>query len=226
MAKVKIGNVKGPQGEQGPQGPTGATGATGQVDASTAIEFEENSSYANIESGESIATIFGKLKKIAGGILAGAGSTLLGANLTTDRVLLSNSDGKITASTITATELAYLDGLTGNVQKNINSLTEKMYISYNADVIVNESSDVNENKITISRDGFLQAICKTAEVKGQPFIRLQINGTKVFEGHAENALYRYLWSPLFPVKAGDIVVHTLTNGTNSGERKLYLYEYR
>ena len=125
MAKVKIGNVKGPQGEQGPQGPTGATGATGQVDASTAIEFEENSSYANIESGESIATIFGKLKKIAGGILAGAGSTLLGANLTADRVLLSNSDGKITASTITATELAYLDGLTGNVQQNINSLTEK-----------------------------------------------------------------------------------------------------
>ena len=102
---------RGPQGEQGPQGPTGATGATGQVDASTAIEFEENSSYANIESGESIATIFGKLKKIAGGILAGAGSTLLGANLTADRVLLSNSDGKITASTITATELAYLDGL-------------------------------------------------------------------------------------------------------------------
>ena len=125
MAKVKIGNVKGPQGEQGPQGPTGATGATGQVDASTAIEFSENSSYANIESGESIATIFGKLKKIAGGILAGAGSTLLGANLTADRVLLSNSDGKITASTITATELSYLDGLTGNVQQNINSLTEK-----------------------------------------------------------------------------------------------------
>ena len=155
MAKVKIGNVKGPQGEQGPQGPTGATGATGQVDASTAIEFEENSSYANIESGESIATIFGKLKKIVGGILAGAGSTLLGANLTADRVLLSNSDGKITASTITAAELAYLDGLTGNVQKSINSLTEnkldKNYIettvttdsagraeiSYKADKIIN-----------------------------------------------------------------------------------------
>lgn len=102
-----------------------------------------------------------------------------------------------------------------------------MYISYNTiGVIANESSDVSEKKITISRDGFLQAICKTAAEKGQPFIRLQINGTIVFEGHSENASYRYLWSPLFPVKAGDIVTYTLTNETNSGERKLYLYGYR
>ena len=227
MAKVKIGNVKGPQGEQGPQGPTGATGATGQVDASTAIEFEENSSYANIESGESIATIFGKLKKIAGGILAGAGSTLLGANLTTNRVLLSNSDGKITASTITDTELAYLDGLTGNVQQNINLLNEKMYVSYTGvSIIASESSDANTKKITVSKDGFIQAICKTGADKGQPFVRLQINGLYVFEGHAENAAYRYLWTPLFPVKAGDVVIYTMANQTSSGERTIRLYGYR
>ena len=144
MAKVKIGNVKGPQGEQGPQGPTGATGATGQVDASTPIAFEEHSSYANIESGESIATIFGKLKKVVGGVLAGAGSTLLGANLTADRVLLSNSDGKITASTITATELAYLDGLIGNVQQNINSLNEKMQYT----------RETNHESVGINSDGY------------------------------------------------------------------------
>ena len=175
MAKIKIGNVKGPQGEQGPQGPTGATGATGQVDPSTPIEFEEHSSYANIESGESIATIFGKLKKIAGGILAGAGSTLLGANLTTDRVLLSNSDGKITASTITATELAYLDGLTGNVQQNINSLTEKMPKVYATRSVILASNKKTikfpENYFSVS-----PVISVEAEVSGAP-IYVEMNST-------------------------------------------------
>ena len=110
---------------------------------------------------------------------------------------------------------------------DIADLTAKMYISYNGvGVIANESSDVSEKKITISRDGFLQAICKTAAEKGKPFMRLQINGNMVFEGHGENAAYRYLWSPLFPVKAGDNVTYTITNEVNSGERRLYLYGYR
>ena len=174
MAKVKIGNVKGPQGEQGPQGPIGATGATGQVDASTAIEFSENSSYANIESGESIATIFGKLKKIAGGILAGAGSTLLGANLTADRVLLSNSDGKITASTITATELSYLDGLTGNVQQNINSLTENKGHAYG------EKFTAGNTDINISKWAVTSLLCIATYNETAMYIIRKETSTKIF----------------------------------------------
>lgn len=38
----------------------------------------------------------------------------------------------------------------------------------------------------------------------------------VFEGHGENTAYRYLHTPLFPVKAGDNVTYTITNGVNSG----------
>lgn len=104
-----------------------------------------------------------------------------------------------------------------------------MYISYETvGVIVDSSSDNDSNYKTISvqRDGFIQAICKTSRTPGKPFIRLQIGKIVVFEGHAENAAYRYLYTPLFPVKAGDIVTYTLTNETNSGERRLYLYTYR
>lgn len=104
-----------------------------------------------------------------------------------------------------------------------------MYISYETvGVIVNSSSDNDSNYKTISvqRDGFIQAICKTSGTQGKPFIRLQIGKIVVFEGHAENAAYRYLYTPLFPVKVGDIVTYTLTNETNSGERRLYLYTYR
>lgn len=109
----------------------------------------------------------------------------------------------------------------------ITQLTEKMYVSYDSvGIIVNESSDATEKKITISQDGFVQAMCKTGADRGQPFIRLQINKLAVFEGQAENATYRYLWTPLFPVKAGDVVIYTITNETSSGERTIRLYGYR
>lgn len=125
------------------------------------------------------------------------------------------------------------DGIENNSKKiketvtAVNELTEKMYVSYDSVVIiVNESSDATEKKITISQDGFVQAMCKTGADRGQPFIRLQINKLAVFEGQAENATYRYLWTPLFPVKAGDVVIYTITNETSSGERTIRLYGYR
>lgn len=115
-----IGNAKGPTGPTGPVGPTGS------VDMNTPIEFTESETLANIESGESVATIFGKLKKIAGSMLLGAASTLLGNNLTAARALVSDVNGKVGVSTITAEELGYLDGLTGNVQTKFNQLNEKI----------------------------------------------------------------------------------------------------
>lgn len=104
-----------------------------------------------------------------------------------------------------------------------------MYVAYsNVSIIVNASSDNDANYKTTSvqKDGHIQADCKTSDEIGQPFIRLLINGTIVFEGYGEKATYRYLRSPLFPVKAGDNVTYTITNGVNSGERKLLLYGYR
>lgn len=127
----------------------------------------------------------------------------------------------------TAWEETTLAKVNSKLNGDIASLTEKMYVSYDSvGIIVNESSDATEKKITISQDGFVQAMCKTGADRGQPFIRLQINKLAVFEGQAENATYRYLWTPLFPVKAGDVVIYTITNETSSGERTIRLYGYR
>lgn len=52
--------------------------------------------------------------------ISGAASTITGSNLTTNRALLSNSSGKVAVSSITSTELAYLDNLTGNIQSQLN----------------------------------------------------------------------------------------------------------
>lgn len=69
MARLFLGNVKGPKGDtgakgaQGIQGPQGPAGPTGAVDKDTAIIFSQAAERKNIASGESIATVFGKIMK-------------------------------------------------------------------------------------------------------------------------------------------------------------------
>ena len=51
-----------------------------------------------------------KQDNVTGGI-----STVLTSNLTANRALISNSSGKIAVSTVTTTELNYLNGVTSNI---------------------------------------------------------------------------------------------------------------
>ena len=52
--------------------------------------------------------------------ITGAASTITSSNLTANRVLLSNSLGKVVASAVTSTELGYLDGVTSAVQTQLD----------------------------------------------------------------------------------------------------------
>lgn len=53
--------------------------------------------------------------------MVGGASTITEDNLTASRALVSNSSGKVAVSTVTSTELGYLDGVTSNVQTQLNS---------------------------------------------------------------------------------------------------------
>ena len=57
--------------------------------------------------------------------VVGGASTITENNLTASRALVSNSSGKVAVSTITSTELGYLDGVTSNVQTQLNKKLEK-----------------------------------------------------------------------------------------------------
>ena len=57
--------------------------------------------------------------------VVGGASTITDNNLTASRALVSNSSGKVTVSTVTSTELGYLDGVTSNVQTQLNKKLEK-----------------------------------------------------------------------------------------------------
>ena len=51
----------------------------------------------------------------------GAVSTIKDNNLTASRALVSDANGKVAVSAVTSTELGYLDGVTSNIQTQLNS---------------------------------------------------------------------------------------------------------
>ena len=53
--------------------------------------------------------------------ITGGASTITSSNLTANRALVSNADGKVAVSAVTDTELGYLDGVTSNIQDQLNS---------------------------------------------------------------------------------------------------------
>ena len=57
--------------------------------------------------------------------VVGGASTITADNLTANRALVSNSSGKVAVSSVTSTELGYLDGVTSNVQTQLNKKLEK-----------------------------------------------------------------------------------------------------
>lgn len=70
--------------------------------------------------------------------ITGAASTVTTNNLTASRVLVSDSDGKITNSSISETKLGYLSGVTSDIQTQINgaknvSTTNATLLSGNSD---------------------------------------------------------------------------------------------
>ena len=52
----------------------------------------------------------GKIMKWFSDLANGAASTLLGTNLTANRVVIANGSGKVATSSVTSTELGYLAG--------------------------------------------------------------------------------------------------------------------
>lgn len=59
--------------------------------------------------------------------IVGAASTIVEDNLSASKVLVSDASGKVSVSDVTSTELSYLDGVTSNVQTQLNKKIEKVH---------------------------------------------------------------------------------------------------
>lgn len=114
----------------------------------------DNTSDANKPiSAATQAALNGKQATITGGA-----STITSSNLTTNRALVSDASGKVAVSEVTSTELGYLDGVTSNIQTQLNSkLSAAPVISVNSKTgaVVLSASDVG-GQPTIAANGFLK----------------------------------------------------------------------
>lgn len=58
----------------------------------------------------------------------GAASSLLGQNLTANKALISDANGKVAASDVDASKVGFLSGVTSDVQEQINSLSSAIEV--------------------------------------------------------------------------------------------------
>lgn len=82
----------------------------------TTVVFDEAENRANVNSGNRMSEIMGKIRKWFSDLSDGAASTLLGSNLPEEKVLVSDAGGMVAASDLASDTLGYLSGLTGDVQ--------------------------------------------------------------------------------------------------------------
>lgn len=104
---------------------------------STEIPFGVSASNVEWDSSNTLVDIIEDLQEQSGGqqTITGAASTIVSDNLTASRAVVSNASGKVAVSDVTSTELGYLDGVTSNIQTQINSTWTKLndidgYLTY------------------------------------------------------------------------------------------------
>ena len=90
----------------------GATASTTELNYVTGVTSSIQGQFNNVST-----ALSGKQATITG-----AATTIDDTNLTASRALLSDSSGKVAVSAVTSTELGYLDGVTSNVQTQINNI--------------------------------------------------------------------------------------------------------
>ena len=83
--------------------------------------------------------------------ITGAASTIVSADLTADRVLISSASGKVAVSTVTPTQLGYLSGLTGSIQDQLSSINTSL--AGKVDKLADKPTAGAYAKVTINAEG-------------------------------------------------------------------------
>lgn len=127
------------------------TTAEGNIANNTTLIGNNTTSINNLTS--SVQTINTELTGKQNTITGGA-STVTTNNLTASRVLVSDSDGKITNSSISETKLGYLSNVTSDIQAQINSKA-----SDNWTLMLNERIPDNTTNYTVPNLSSYKEFC-------------------------------------------------------------------
>lgn len=99
--------------------------------------------------------------------ITGGASTITTSDMTANRALVSNADGKVAVSAVTSTELGYLDGVTSNIQNQLNS-------KLSTAPVTSVNSKTGAVELTASDVGAMPSITVSASDNGK-FLRV-VNG--------------------------------------------------
>ncbi len=148
--------------------------------------------------------------------ITGAASTISGNNLTVSRALQSDVSGKVSVSSITATELGQLSGITSSIQSQLNSKQSSITgaassivsnnLTDNRVVVSDANGKVSSSSLTTTELGHLSGVTSSIQTQlnsklsstGQAVDSLKINGKKIHVG---------ISAPLNPV-VGDLWIDT------------------
>lgn len=82
--------------------------------------------------------------------ITGGATTITSSNLTTNRALISNGSGKVAVSAVTSTELGYLDGVTSNIQTQLNGKAASSHTHSSDNVILTDTSTGTQYKLVVT----------------------------------------------------------------------------
>lgn len=116
--------------------------------------------------------------------ITGGATSITQSNLTAGRALVSDNNGKVNVSEVTSAELGYMDGVTGNVQTQINNITKERAKNKFGTFV--DLSGYESTTFTCPSDGYVsvrasyrtggQAQCRLYGATGTDFLTLQVAG--------------------------------------------------
>lgn len=130
----------------------GGTGATTAADALKNLGVNVTAEKLNLLEGAT-AKIQDQLDSKQASITGGA-TSITSNNLTVSRALVSDSNGKVAVSDVTSTELNFLDGVTSNVQTQLNNKAARdhgTHVSYGTSAPAKDGTASAGSSETVSR---------------------------------------------------------------------------
>ena len=97
--------------------------------------------------------------------ITGAASTVTSSNLTANKLLVSDANGKIATSSASATEIGYLAGLTGNVQDQLNAKQDAITLSASKAVVSDSSGKIAASTTTATEIGYLSGVTSSVQTQ-------------------------------------------------------------
>tara|TARA_S200002703_G_scaffold97764_2_gene84407 strand:- start:333 stop:1508 length:1176 start_codon:yes stop_codon:yes gene_type:complete len=97
--------------------------------------------------------------------ITGAATTIDDTDLTASRAVVSNASGKVAVSSVTSTEVGYLDGVTSAIQTQLNGKENTVSLTANRAVISDGSGGLSASSVSSTEVGYLDGVTSAVQTQ-------------------------------------------------------------